>query len=58
MSFPLAVFRAIRDNWPDENRSPYFRYDWVEGGTDDAVEIGRMLKEAGIDIVDVSSGND
>ena len=34
-------------------------YDWVEGGTEvgDAVEIGRMLKEAGIDIVDVSSGN-
>ena len=61
MSFPLAVFRAIRDNWPDEKpvSMRISAYDWVEGGTevDDAVEIGRMLKEAGIDIVDVSSGN-
>ena len=59
--FPLAVFRAIRDNWPDEKpvSMRISAYDWVEGGTEvsDAVEIGRMLKEAGIDIVDVSSGN-
>ena len=61
MRFPLAVFRAIRENWPDEKpvSMRISAYDWVEGGTevDDAVEIGRMLKEAGIDIVDVSSGN-
>ena len=61
MRFPLAVFRAIRDNWPDDKpvSMRISAYDWVEGGTevDDAVEIGRMLKEVGIDIVDVSSGN-
>ena len=61
MRFPLAVFRAIRENWPDEKpvSMRISAYDWLEGGTevDDAVEIGGMLKEAGIDIIDVSSGN-
>jgi anthraniloyl-CoA monooxygenase len=61
MRFPLAVFHAIRDNWPEEKpiSMRISAYDWVDGGTevDDAVEIGKMLKEAGIDIVDVSSGN-
>ena len=61
MRFPLEVFRAVRANWPDDKPvgMRISAYDWVEGGTtpDDAVEIGRMLKEAGLDIVDVSSGN-
>jgi len=55
------VFAAVREVWPDDKPISVriSAYDWVDGGTtvDDAVEIGRMLKEAGVDIVDVSSGN-
>ena len=61
MRFPLEVFRAIRSNWPDDKpvSMRISAYDWVDGGTevDDAVQIGRMMKEAGLDILDVSSGN-
>lgn len=61
MRFPLAVFRAIRDNWPKEKpiSMRISAYDWVDGGTEvnDAVEIAKLLKQAGIDIIDVSSGN-
>ena len=61
MRFPLEVFHAIRANWPDDKpiSMRISAYDWVEGGTevDDAVEIGRMMKAAGLDILDVSSGN-
>lgn len=61
MRYPLEVFRAVRAIWPD-NKPISVRIsavDWVDGGTteDDAVEIARILKEAGVDIVDVSSGN-
>src|ERR1700758_629933 len=33
-------------------------HDWVDGGTtpDDAVEIARAFKAAGVDMIDVSSG--
>jgi anthraniloyl-CoA monooxygenase len=61
MRFPLEVFHAIRANWPDDKpiSMRISAYDWVEGGTevDDAVEIGRIMKAAGLDILDVSSGN-
>ena len=61
MRFPISVFRAIRANWPDEKpiSMRISAYDWVEGGTevDDAVQIGKMMKEEGLDILDVSSGN-
>jgi anthraniloyl-CoA monooxygenase len=61
MRFPLEVVAAVRAAW-GEDRPLGIRIsatDWVEGGTtaDDAVEIARMLKDAGIDIVDVSTGN-
>lgn len=61
MRFPLEVFRAIRANWP-EGKPISMRisaFDWEDGGTQvsDAVEIGRMMKAAGLDILDVSSGN-
>lgn len=61
MRFPLEVFRAIRANWP-EHKPVAMRIsacDWEDGGTQlsDAVEIGRMMKDAGLDILDVSSGN-
>ena len=61
MRFPISVYNAVRKNWP-ENKPISMRisaYDWVEGGTevDDAVQIGKMMKEIGLDILDVSSGN-
>ncbi|MBX9776158.1 MAG: bifunctional salicylyl-CoA 5-hydroxylase/oxidoreductase [Xanthobacteraceae bacterium] len=61
MRFPLEVFRAIRAVWP-EGKPISVRIsanDWV--GQDgiqphDAVAIARMLREAGVDICDVSAG--
>ena len=61
MRLPLEIFRAVRDAWPEGKpiSARISAVDWVEGGTteDDAVEIGRMFREAGLDILDVSSGN-
>jgi anthraniloyl-CoA monooxygenase len=60
MRFPLEVFRAMRAVWP-EDRPMSVRisaHDWAPGGNtpDDAVEIARMFKAAGADMIDVSSG--
>ncbi len=61
MRYPLEVYRAIRAVWP-EGKPISVRIsanDWVgEGGVtpDEAVEIARMLDEAGVDICDVSAG--
>ena len=61
MRFPLEVFKAMRDAWP-EGKPMAVRIsanDWVEedGVTpDEAVEIARMFSEAGADIIDVSAG--
>ncbi|HXV07818.1 MAG TPA: bifunctional salicylyl-CoA 5-hydroxylase/oxidoreductase [Burkholderiales bacterium] len=60
MRFPLEVFRAMRALWP-EDRPMSVRisaHDWAPGGNtpDDAVEIARMFKAAGADMIDVSSG--
>jgi 2,4-dienoyl-CoA reductase-like NADH-dependent reductase (Old Yellow Enzyme family) len=60
MRFPLRVARAVRDVWPD--RWPVFArlscIDWVEGGWDlpQSIELSRRLKDAGIDLIDCSSG--
>ena len=60
MRFPLEVFRAVRAAWPNDKpiSTRISSVDWVEDGTtvDDAIEIGRMLHEAGNDILAVSSG--
>lgn len=60
MRFPLDVFSAVRDVWPDEKPMSVriSATDWVEGGFDgdDAVEFARRLAERGCDIVDVSTG--
>ena len=58
--FPLQVFRAMRAVWP-QDRPMSVRisaHDWVEGGNtpEDAVEIARLFKAAGCDLIDVSSG--
>jgi len=60
--YPLEVFAAMRAVWP-KDRPICVRisaHDWVEGGTtpDDAVEIARLFKAAGADLIDVSSGQD
>jgi anthraniloyl-CoA monooxygenase len=61
MRFPLEILRAVRSVWPDEKPISVriSAHDWV--GPDgvqpqDAVEIARMLGEAGVDVVDVSAG--
>src|SRR5690606_25424566 len=58
--FPLEVFRAIREAWP-QDRPISVRlstHDWFEGGNtpDDAAICARMFKEAGADLIDCSSG--
>jgi len=61
MRYPLEVFRAVRKVWPDDRPISVriSAHDWV--GPDgvqpeDAVEIARMLGEAGVDLIDVSAG--
>ncbi|TAJ73514.1 MAG: bifunctional salicylyl-CoA 5-hydroxylase/oxidoreductase [Phenylobacterium sp.] len=61
LRFPLEVFRAMRAVWP-EDRPMSVRisaHDWVgDAGVTpaEAVEISRAFAEAGVDIIDVSSG--
>ncbi|RST85673.1 bifunctional salicylyl-CoA 5-hydroxylase/oxidoreductase [Aquibium carbonis] len=61
MRYPLEVFRAVRAAWPDEKPISVriSANDWVgeDGVTpQEAVAIARMLKDAGVDICDVSAG--
>lgn len=60
MRFPIEVASAVRAAWPEEKPISVriSAHDWAPGGLlpGDAVEVARMLKLAGIDIVDVSSG--
>lgn len=60
LRYPLAIFRAMRKVWPEHLPMSVriSAHDWVEGGItpDDAVEIARHFKEAGVDLVDCSSG--
>jgi 2,4-dienoyl-CoA reductase-like NADH-dependent reductase (Old Yellow Enzyme family) len=58
--FTLATVDAVRDVWPDE--LPLLvrlsATDWTEGGWDveQSVELSRMLRTRGVDLVDTSSG--
>lgn len=60
LRYPLEVFRAMRGEWPQEKPMSVriSATDWVEGGIDAeaAVEIARAFKEAGADLIDVSTG--
>ena len=60
MRFPLEVFDAVREVWPAEKPISVriSATDWAKGGieAENAVEIVRMLKAHGCDIVDVSTG--
>ena len=60
LRFPLEVFTAMRAAWPKEKPMSVriSATDWVEGGitADDAIEIARAFKAAGVDLIDVSTG--
>ncbi|MCS0635561.1 bifunctional salicylyl-CoA 5-hydroxylase/oxidoreductase [Streptomyces sp. LP05-1] len=60
LRFPLEVFDAVREAWPDE-RPMTVRLsatDWAPGGTtaEEAVEIARAFTAHGADAIDVSTG--
>ncbi|MER9440886.1 bifunctional salicylyl-CoA 5-hydroxylase/oxidoreductase [Mesorhizobium sp. M0340] len=61
MRYPLEIFHAVRAAWPAEKpiSMRISANDWlgIEGVTPaDAVEIARLLHEAGVDICGVSAG--
>ncbi len=60
LRFPLEVFEALRAMWPAHKPMSVriSATDWAEGGItgDDAVHIARAFAEAGVDLVDVSTG--
>jgi anthraniloyl-CoA monooxygenase len=60
LRFPLEVFETLRAIWP-KHKPMSVRIsatDWADGGItgDDAVQIARAFAEAGVDLVDVSTG--
>src|SRR6476659_5702420 len=58
--YPLEVFCAMRACWPAERPLSVriSAHDWAAGGNtpDDAIAIARLFKDAGADLIDVSSG--
>src|SRR5947209_104736 len=60
LRFPLEIFSAMRAAWPAHKPMSVriSATDWAEGGItgDDAVAIARAFAEAGVDLVDVSTG--
>jgi len=60
LRYPLEVFEAMRAAWPSHKPMSVriSATDWAEGGLsgDDAVRIARAFGEAGVDLVDVSTG--
>ncbi len=61
MRFPIEVFQAVRAAWPSDNPISVriSAHDWrsTEGIMPaEAVEISRMLADAGVDLIDVSAG--
>ena len=58
--FVLEMVAAVREKWPE--RLPLFvrisATDWAEGGwnLDESVELAKLLKAAGVDLIDCSSG--
>ena len=60
LRFPLEVFTALREAWPEDKPMSVrlSATDWEEGGItgDDTVAIARAFADAGVDLVDVSTG--
>ncbi len=61
LKFPLRVFKAIRNNFPAEKPISVriSATDWAENGitSDEVLVIAKAFKQAGADIINVSSGN-
>lgn len=71
LRLPLQIARAVRSAWP-ASKPLFFRLsasDWAEGperdeqtgewrywGPEQSVELSRRLKDAGVDLIDASSG--
>jgi len=56
----IEVADAVRGAWP-ENLPLFVRIsatDWAEGGwnVDESVQLARLLRDSGVDLIDVSSG--
>jgi len=60
LRYPLEVFSAMRAVWPQEKPMSVriSATDWVDGGItgEDSLEIARAFKAAGVDLIDVSTG--
>ena len=60
LRYPLEVFAAVRAAWPADRPISVriSAHDWAPGGNTpaDAVDMARAFKEAGADMIDVSSG--
>ncbi|MFM7783606.1 MAG: bifunctional salicylyl-CoA 5-hydroxylase/oxidoreductase, partial [Gammaproteobacteria bacterium] len=58
MRFPLEVVAAVRAAWKKPLSVRISATDWYEGGLSDAdlLTLGRALRAAGVDIVNVSTG--
>jgi anthraniloyl-CoA monooxygenase len=60
LRFPLRVFTAMREAWPAHKPMSVriSATDWAEGGLtgDEAVLVARAFAAAGVDLVDVSTG--
>lgn len=60
LRFPLEIFEALRAVWPSHKPMSVriSATDWADGGVTggDAVAIARAFAEAGVDLVDVSTG--
>ena len=60
MRFPLDIVRAVRNAWPQE-RPLFVRIsttDWMDDGwdLDEAIAFCTQMRDAGVDLVDASSG--
>ena len=58
--FTLEVLEALQSEWP-ENLPLFVRIsatDWADGGwnIEESVQLSKILKEKGVDLIDVSSG--
>jgi anthraniloyl-CoA monooxygenase len=59
LRYPLEVLAAVRAAWPDRPLSVRLSSsDWAPGGLteDELLAVGRAMKSAGADILDLSSG--
>lgn len=56
--YPLEVVKAVRQVWDGPLSARISATDWVEGGFDveDAIALSAMLRDAGVDLIDVSAG--